>query len=222
MGQSFAAWISFIAWRLPSRYSFPAISPQVASNFVMVGNNGASVASMRGIDTASWKYIRLNAVTFSLQVSAHLLENQSLRPINDSENVLAHDPAGANLANRSQHLRPEVTVVVRASPFAGNAEWLTRESSGEDVDAALPNGKVCCSYVVILSCLGEMILQNFAAEAVNFAVERVGPPGPFSRNVEAADTAEERGVCHSLIVMFSSCAARSSLRIVPCSNGKMR
>jgi len=112
---------------------------------------------MGSVDTTSRKYERLDIVAFIFQVNAHLLEYQSVRPINNSENVFAHDPTGTNLPNSSKHLRPEVAVISRPFAFSGDAERLARESAGEHVDTVSPNGKVCCPYVSILLCIWKMI-----------------------------------------------------------------
>lgn len=145
---------------------------------------------MGSTDARSWYKVRLHLVSCRFQISAHLLENHSLRPINDSENVLAHDPARSNSPNNSEHCGPEVAVVGRTPAFAREAERLARETAGEYVDAVAPNGKVCCSYVFILFRFGKMILQYAPAERVDLAVEDVRPAGPRGRQVEAADTAE--------------------------------
>lgn len=74
---------------------------------------------MGGVDTASWKYSRCDLEAFIFQVSLHLVEDQSSIPVKDSRNILAHDRVGASLANDSQHLRPEVAVVVLAESLPG-------------------------------------------------------------------------------------------------------
>ena len=162
-----------------------------------VGNKPASVPSVGSADTASRYNVRLHFVSCRLQVRAHLLEDHSFRPINNSENVLAHDPTGSNSPNNPQHLRPEVAVVLRAFALAREAERLAGESAAEHVDTISPNGKVCCSYVSILFCIGKMVFQYAAAKRVDLAVEGVRPASPLGRQIEAADAAEKGSVCHS-------------------------
>lgn len=154
---------------------------------------------MRRIDTASWKYVRLDAVTFSFQISAHLLEYQSLRPTNDSENIFAHDPAGTDFLNRSQHLRPEIAIVLRTSSFACRAERLAGEASRENVDTVSPNREICRADIDELFCMREMVFENTAAKRIRVAIELVFEARPFGRKVEASDAAEERGVCRTTI-----------------------
>ena len=62
---------------------------------VGVSNNPNSVPSVGRIACGtSWNNKRLDGVPKSFQVSAHLLEYQSVRPTNKPANVLAHDPTG--------------------------------------------------------------------------------------------------------------------------------
>jgi hypothetical protein len=136
-----------------------------------VCNKPGSVSLMRCVDTASWKYIRLYFVAFNFQISTHLLEYQSLRPINNSENILAHDPAGTYLMYCSKHLRPEISVIFRPFSLACNAEWLARETSGEDIDASSPRNKVCISDINILYGIGVMVVKYRTAEWINLTIE---------------------------------------------------
>ena len=130
----------------------------------------------------------MTLVSFRFQVSTHLLEDHSLRPINNSENVLAHDPAGSNSPNNPQHFRPEVAVVLRAPALAREAERLAGEAAGKDVDASPPNGKVCCLDVSVLFRMGKMVFEYSLAKRVYLAVESVRPPGPLRSEVEAASS----------------------------------
>lgn len=161
-----------------------------------VGNKPASVPSVRSADTASRYNVRLHFVSCLLQVRAHRVEDHSFRPINNSENVLAHDPTGSNSPNNPQHFRPEVAVVLRALALAREAERLAGKSAGEHVDTVSPDGKVCCSYVSILFCIGKMVFQYFAAKRVDLAVEGVRPSRPLGCQIETADAAEKGGVGH--------------------------
>jgi hypothetical protein len=99
---------------------------------------------MGSVDTASRKYERLDFVALIFHVRTHLLENQSLRPINNSGNVFAHDPSGTNLPNSSKHLRPEIAGISRAFSITGDAERLARlrEPSGKDNVLIPPEGSV--------------------------------------------------------------------------------
>jgi hypothetical protein len=85
---------------------------------------------VRGIDTASWNKETLDFVTFRFQVSKHRVECH----IDDSRHILTNDPSGPEFPYNSDKFRPEVTVIVLASMLPGNGEWLTRESSGNNVN----------------------------------------------------------------------------------------
>jgi hypothetical protein len=99
---------------------------------------------MGSVDTASRKYERLDFVALIFHVRTHLLENQSLRPINNSENVLAHDPTGTNLLNCSKHFGPQVAFILCPLAFACERKRLAqlREPSGKDNVLIPPEGSV--------------------------------------------------------------------------------
>ena len=99
-----------------------------------VGNKPASVPTVGSADTASRNNVRLHLVSCRLQVSAHLFEDQPFRPINDSVNVLANDPARSNSPNNVEHCGPQVAIILCSSPLSCEAERLARlrEPSGKD------------------------------------------------------------------------------------------
>lgn len=161
-----------------------------------VGNKPASVPTVGSADTASRYNVRLHLVSCRLQVSAHLFEYQPFRPINDSVNVLAHDPAGSNSPNNVEHRGPQVAVVFCASPLSCERERLARETSGKHVDTVFPDSEVGRSDVFILFCIREVIFQYFAAKRIDLSVEGVRPARPLGRQIEPSDSAEKRGVGH--------------------------
>lgn len=152
-----------------------------------MGDEPHAISAVWRIDGTSRNKIRLNLVACSLQISAHLLENHSLRPINDAGNIFPHDPTRGNLSNCSQHLRPEVAVIVGSSSLACEAERLAGESSREDIHPPPMNGKVCCFDIAVLNCVGEMIAQHLLTKIVNLAVKDIRPPCPFGGEVEASN-----------------------------------
>lgn len=161
-----------------------------------MGNKPASVPSVGSADTASRYNVRLHFVSCLLHVRAHLLEDHSFRPINNSVNVFANDPAGSNSPNNPQHFRPEVAVILRALALTCETERLAGETACEHVDAVSPNGKVCCSYVSILFCIGKMVFEDFSTKRIYLAVEGVRPSRPLGRQIETADAAKKGGVGH--------------------------
>lgn len=161
-----------------------------------VGNKPASVPTVGSADTASRNNVRLHLVSCRLQVSAHPFEYQPFRPINDSVNVLANDPARSNSPNNVEHRGPQVAVVFCTSPLSCEAERLARESTGKHVDTVFPDSEVGRSDVFILFCIREVIFQYFAAKRIDLAVEGVRPARPLGRQIEPSDSAEKRGVGH--------------------------
>ena len=126
--------------------------------------------------------VLVNIVTLSKesgtasQVSAYPSFDHS----GDSSNVLTNDPSGPDFANSAEHFRPEVTVVVPASPLSGIGERLAGESPGEYVDPSPPFGEVRLCDVFITYTIREPILQHGPPEGVDFTMEGV-PPSHYSR-----------------------------------------
>jgi hypothetical protein len=83
-----------------------------------------------GIDGASWNNKCLAGVTRIFQVRKHLVEFH----IDDSNNIFANDPKRLHLPYNSKHLRPEKTVIFRASLVPGDTEWLARESAANKLN----------------------------------------------------------------------------------------
>lgn len=77
---------------------------------------------MRSAEATSRQTCRPAGVTFSLQV----IEN-SIEPSvsNRALNLLAKDRARLTLADEPRPMRPEMSIVGAAFPFAGAAKWLT-------------------------------------------------------------------------------------------------
>ena len=145
---------------------------------------------MRSVDATSWKYERLDLVAFSFQLSAHLLEYHPVIPINNSENVLAHDPSGTDLANCCKHSRPEVSVVIGSFALTRLRERLAREAAGENIDASSPKREICVSDVVEVRLIGKVEFEDTVAERVYLARECVVPPDDAGGEVETSDAGE--------------------------------
>jgi hypothetical protein len=88
---------------------------------------------MLGIDTASWNNGRLDFVSTRFQVRTHLVECQA----DDSNNILTNDPSWLCLLYDSEHLRPEIAVIVLASPLPGVTEWLAGKSPSKKSDSSI-------------------------------------------------------------------------------------
>jgi len=148
-----------------SRSFRPFPEPSIAC---AVGNNPDPVAPVRCIDGASWYNERLDLMSRSLQVSAHLFE----RHTDDASNVLANDPTGPGLADDPKHLRPEIAVVVRAAPLAGLGERLAGEASREQKGWVKARGRLTLSLLVASCC-------EFLRPLVNVSdADGVGSKGP--------------------------------------------
>lgn len=149
------------------------IRPLPLSVAVGVGNNPHAVALVGRTDGTSRNNKRLDGITRSLEVAADALDGEVLllavyvifleeRAVaaqvsllcglyhrEEASNVLTNDPSGLHLAYSSEHLRPEVAVIVRSASSSGKAEGLTRESACEYVNPPSPRGEVCLCDVNI-------------------------------------------------------------------------
>jgi hypothetical protein len=83
-------------------------------------------------DATSRKYKRLHLVACGFQVKAHIIECHA----DEASNILDTDESGPEFRNKSRHLRPEVTVIRRASLLSGDGERLTGDAAGEEVNAS--------------------------------------------------------------------------------------
>jgi hypothetical protein len=86
-----------------------------------------------GIDGTSRNNKRPCGVADSFQVRKHVVEFHR----NDSRNVFCQDEFGSCFFNNAEHLRPDRTVICRASSLPGNAERLARKSACDEIDATV-------------------------------------------------------------------------------------
>lgn len=115
------------------------------SRAIGVGNKPGTIPAVRRTDGTSRNKQRLDGISFSLKISAdglddiflpfsvyrvHLSEQSvtvshvsrltGLYHREDASNVLANDPTGPDFTYGAEHMRPEVTVILRALPLAGD------------------------------------------------------------------------------------------------------
>ena len=76
----------------------------------------------------------------------------------DATNVLTNNPIGPDLVNGTEHVRPEVTAVLRALSPAGNGKGLAWETSCEDVDPSPSSPKIRSCNIRITFCMAEPII----------------------------------------------------------------
>jgi hypothetical protein len=82
-------------------------------------------------------------------------------------------------------------VSVSAS-LSGVAEWLARETSGENIDNWIESLEF--SDIVKLFCVGEMMRQHLPTKRVNFDLIHVAPSYALRGKVEPSDSGEQRSV----------------------------
>jgi hypothetical protein len=84
---------------------------------------------MWGMDGTSWKYKRPCFVTDAFQVSKRAVE----RHPDEARDIFNADVSGPGFVNKSAHLRPERTVISRASSESGNRVGLTGRPAHKDI-----------------------------------------------------------------------------------------
>jgi hypothetical protein len=92
-----------------------------------------SHSPVSGIDADSTSNKRPCGVADGFQVSQHVVEFH----VDDSSNVFANDVSGLRVGNNTEHLRPDRTVIIRASLQPGVTERLARKSTCDDIDSAI-------------------------------------------------------------------------------------
>nr|WP_057923043.1 hypothetical protein [Lysobacter capsici] len=96
-----------------------------------------SVASVRGIDGASWNNNRPAGVAFGLQIRQSSVERQR----DEASNVFAQECSGSRACNKAMQFRPEVTVVRLRALSSCDAERLAGEAACPDFLAVGPAGE---------------------------------------------------------------------------------
>lgn len=128
---------------------------------VAVANNPDPLPAVRGRDGASRNNKCPAGVADAFQVSDTAVECHADEP----SNVLSNDPSGPDCLDNSKHFRPEVTVICDAALRTCVAEWLTGESSADEL------GSIICgaigSDVVMHGHSGKILLKDAAAEWVD-------------------------------------------------------
>ena len=127
------------------------------------------------------------------QVRKHSVERQ----IDDSSNVLSKNPSRPDVPDDLKHSRPEVTVVPRSGPAAGNAERLAGKTPRHEIDAFQVT-EIEIMYVPVLPDVRPVVSQNPAAPFVLLHLPRHAHPRPFQAQVHAADAGEKTAHSHFL------------------------
>jgi hypothetical protein len=83
-------------------------------------------------DATSRKYKRLHLVACGFQVKAHIIECHA----DEASNILDNRESGSDFRNKSEHFRPEMAVVLRASLLSGDGKGLAGDAAGEESDAS--------------------------------------------------------------------------------------
>lgn len=138
---------------------------------------------MSGIDGTSRHNNRPAGVAEIFQVSQHVVEFHA----DDSRHVLAKHPIGSCLRNNSAHLRPEVTVILRASALPGATERLARKSPCDDVGADAFD----VSDVAIVGHVGPVAFEDFRGIRFDLTKADCLQSVPLGRQRKAADSREE-------------------------------
>jgi hypothetical protein len=125
------------------------------------------------------------------QVSKHLVECQA----DEASNVFNTKPGWPHNFDNSSNLRPEVTVIRRASLLPGHREWLTGDSAAKKVNWS----ELIASHlaqVIDVQRVGPVVLQHAGAERINLHMPHHVPAEPGRGQAEAADTSANLNRSH--------------------------
>lgn len=156
-----------------------------------------SVSSVRGIDGTSRNNNRPCGVSVAFHLSKHRVEAH--RDV--ASNVLSQNDTGSRRVNNAAHLRPDVTVICRASSLPGNTERLAGVSSSNKVNWS----ELIASHVFHVAHdrdTGEVPGENSLAPGINLHEANGFPPHPPHGEGEAANAAEQVKVSHDAPAFF--------------------
>lgn len=149
---------------------------------------------MGGTDARSRNNERPDGVAETLQVRSAIVE----RHADEASNVFSKHPSGPELRHDPAHLRPEETVIVRASSLPGATERLAGKAAGHEgraSDAGVPKS-VCCNVADVVESryVRPVSGQDSSAVVVTFHLCNSFKTGRFRSQIDAADPREEADV----------------------------
>ena len=164
-----------------------------------MGHNPDAVASVRGIDGASWNNKWDGAVSDAFQVRKAALEAQ--RFVNKASDIFANDPPRPYVFNKGSHDRPEVAVIFRASLLPGDTPRLAqlREPAADEVNSICKGGVLVSfkfSDVVVDWRVRPVLSKDGLAKLVLLAEGDSSKSSRcFKSEAEASDAAEQVEDC---------------------------
>ena len=152
-----------------------------------MAHNPYSVASVRGVHGDSRNNNRPAGVAVAFHFRKHRIEAHCDMP----SNVFSQDVTGPGLVNNSAHLRPEVTVICRASSLPGRGERLAWVPAGNKVNCSIfytfEGG-----HIVVSGYAGEILSQHPTRPWVNLAkADSLNTADHSSSEGKAPDTRKE-------------------------------
>jgi hypothetical protein len=141
---------------------------------------------VRGIDTASWNNDRLDLVSTRFQIRTDLVECQA----DDPNNILTNNPSWPCLLYDSEHLRPEIAVIVLASLLPGTTERLAGKSSCEKSDSSICRAIECFDISVDWH-IPPMLFDDGLGVGFIVAEPNGFKSSPSSGKSKSSDTAEQ-------------------------------
>lgn len=141
-----------------------AIIPLFSPSFALgVGQNPETLTDMRRIDGTSWNPKNCDLITKGFQVSTHLLDPQ----MEEAIHIFTKEPSGPENGETADHFRPEIAVVVGSLSLPGTREWLTGESSTDEIDRAdvIPGNR---TDVIVAGDVRPVLSEDVSAVLVVF------------------------------------------------------
>lgn len=153
--------------------------------------------------TRSRKSNRPRLVTDGFQIIKHRVECHT----DEARNIFTNDPTRSEFVNNSEHFRPEMAVISRASSLPGDTERLTGEPAAneihwrEDIFAHFSN-------VAMLWDVWPVLVEDLSAIVIYLHLPPALHACPLQPQVEAADACKEGTESHffsSLLRFGVSC-----------------
>lgn len=149
------------------------------------GHHECPEAYVRCVEGDSRKVNRPCFVTLAFQVSQHRVE------VNEyPRHILTQYPAGPQFRNNASHLRPEVTVVARASSLPGQGERLAGEAPANKVNWFQVGGSAL-SHVPVPADVGPVFLKDSGCIIVDLYLPLARHVRPFEAEIQPADPGKE-------------------------------
>lgn len=182
--------IAFLRW-MDGLDMFPRSRLSLAC---IVGHNPCPGSLVDGPNGYSRNNNRPDLIADTFQIKTRLFECH----VGEVSNILTQDEARSALVNDSEHFRPEVTVILRASSLPGCTKWLTREAARNEVaPSPFVNDFFCERPNVAMNGYSRKVLAQYALRIIlDFAKPNSLNSEPSTCKGETTDPGKQVNMSH--------------------------